>query len=143
MKKEYIVFFSFILSAALITGITLGMVGNVKLILSSPAINSSIILSEQKTDPENSTENPDQTPSDEVQTEYQSNPTESMSATDKTVVESMLDKVDANKGQDYDQRIIEFQKTHSLEETGYIDSLTLGVLIQQAKLQTTYHRLTN
>lgn len=143
MKKEYILFFSFILSAAIITGTTLGMVGNVQLLLSNPAINSGPILSEQKPAPEISTENSDSTQSEEAETDHHNNLTKSISETDKAIVESMLDKVDANTSQDYDQRIVEFQKEHSLKETGCIDSLTLGVLIQQAKLQTTYQRLTN
>jgi hypothetical protein len=64
-----------------------------------------------------------------------------ISPDEQTEVARMLNTIDPSDSSDYNERITKFQKQHSLSVTGVLDAQTLGILIQQAKLQKTYQRL--
>ena len=144
MKNEHGLFFALVLAAAIITGSTLGMMGNVKYVLThQPKTEDKLLLaSGPKVTPEISPNQGVQTPSASAAETATREQTVLISPEEKTEVVAMLNMVDTSS-LNYNQRIKTFQEKHALSVTGVLDSTTLGLLIQQAQLQKAGQRLGN
>ncbi len=164
MKKEYFWFFILILAAAIVTGSTLGIITNFKYI----SQQSKLLLQEQDAQESNNlnSHNDSQSAKGSLQPNTETNDTINkqsstglasnsvqtstpdttdmkISKAEKAEINTMLNTVVTKDNSDFDVKVKHFQSKNSLPSTGIVDSQTLALIIDQAKLQRAIQRLDN
>lgn len=154
MRKEYFFFLILLLAAAVVTGATIGMIGNLNYIIHQTDILESV-QSSQTEDVMDDDTGTAITPENKVNKLNSSSDTTIKSSSgnvssellivtheEQAEVADMLTKlgIDANKS--YNERIAEFQKKYSIEPTGNLDSMTLNTIVKELRLQQTSRRAT-
>lgn len=148
MRKETYVFLILILSAAITTGSTAGIITNIKYVkthLSAMSADNKL-ASESEADPHNSATAPStsrSSPNRQVEvaaaqagTSSGSTDSESlnMSADEQSQVKDMLVNLGMQNA-DYAQLIMQYQQAHGINPTGNLDSNTLNSIVQEITLE--------
>ncbi|MGS0746098.1 peptidoglycan-binding domain-containing protein [Syntrophomonas erecta subsp. sporosyntropha] len=134
MKNEHFIFLVLILSAAIIAGSTAGIINNFESIANHLQQKQALASNDEDTPEvakgENETSPPRQASVDTVS----SGTSEYMVITDaeQQEIKNMLSTLGMKSGQDPAEFIRHFQKDHSLNATGNLDSQTLQLIINQS-----------
>ncbi|KUG03880.1 hypothetical protein ASZ90_018659 [hydrocarbon metagenome] len=153
MKKEHFILLVFIASAALVSGYTLAFTSCYKVIMNQN-LHPVAVIAEQQAGSKNIGPDISDTSlaaedctiaclTDVQKTEGTQRSTEVMvvDSLEKAEIEAMLTSLGLQEGQEYSQFIREFQQQQSLDPTGTLDSATLNLIMQQAKLEKVSKRL--
>ncbi|MBO8158889.1 peptidoglycan-binding domain-containing protein [Thermosyntropha sp.] len=162
MRKEYVLFFSLILAAAIISGTTLSMAANADVIIKNSQLKQSQNLSSNinKKQEENIQEKIEKNTQNQTNTAdtselintpsrksfryiYISDTGKQLPLTEeeKAQVISMLKELGMSDEDEYSQFLKDFQEKHNLPPTGILDSLTLELIINQVQINRTFEQI--
>lgn len=151
MRKETVIFLILTLTAAIITGSTLGMMSNIKYLTKDGKIPVSASQKEQTAANSQVAENTPSaknTNSQQTTTAVSAGSSSSsdvseqmiMSPEETNQIRSMLVSLGMSENSDYNQFIMQYQQAHDIEPTGNMDSMTLNSIIEEVKMQRAEQR---
>lgn len=148
MRKEYIVFFSLILAAAITAGSTLSLAGNAQALVkySQDKPKKETVTSNQENENQSSEKNnaaqehtlkTEPPKAEKISYIYISDEIKPVNLTEeqKSQVIAMLKELGMQKEEDYNDFLRQFQEEHNLPPTGKLDTLTLELIVNQVQLE--------
>lgn len=153
MRKEYIVFFSLILAAAITAGSTLSLADNAQALVKystaqqkenqKPVDNEKNQSASEEKRSEKTYADPSSAlklnPQDAQKTSYiyiaDENKPVSLTEEQKAQVMAMLKELGMKSEEEYSHFLLKFQEEHNLPPTGQLDSLTLELIVNQVQIE--------
>lgn len=151
MKKEYYLFFMFILAAALVTGSTLSVCANFKYLSQQSKLQQQqqkSISAKKTSDAASTADNSNTSKTESAVAAGPKLADNGTSGSNKMIIShdeqaeitAMLEAMGSGN-EDYTLRIKDFQEKNSLPVTGVMDTETLNLLINKATLQKAVQHL--
>ncbi|QGU00185.1 hypothetical protein SYNTR_1591 [Candidatus Syntrophocurvum alkaliphilum] len=133
MKLEGYIFLVFVLTAAVITGSTLGLISNIKYLNQNTDLISiekeNVVGKKQKTDQEVNITNSNKIP-DKPYKESSKSP---LPEINQKKIEAILVQLDQVSKKDDNEYILKYQQDNNIKTSGILDPMTLITIIEQSK----------
>lgn len=146
MRKETIFFLILTLTAAIITGCTLGTLSNIQYLAKNGKVPVLAAQKEQAATKSQVADNTSSSKSANTQQKSAESTTGSssssantenmiMSPEETSQIRAMLVSLGMTEKSDYNQFVMQYQQAHGIRPTGNMDSMTLNSIIEEVRMQ--------